>query len=259
MKATEKRTVTLELEGVGVTIDIDENWQGLLARDHDNRLGLVSSPFHFLIHLKHMDLPEEIKNRFWTHYTTAAAVKARDVATYGLTATNSSRERYILDAAVTLHEQLAEGFYANRPESFMYNDMLVFAMAFAEIVHNRDAAALRRMVKILEDGGLASNERGGVGSADGDMFEKFVVLHIETRSLPTKMALRNACGLGDRADYKVASKRMKKLGLWGLPTETPTTDMQPIGAAEVFELLRKAKADSNAAMERWKRPNLTHP
>ena len=59
------------------------------------------------------------------------------------------------------------------------------------------------------------------------MLREFVTLYIETRSLPTKKALRQACGLGDLENEKTAAKMMKTLGLWGLPTEREVRSAPP--------------------------------
>lgn len=91
-------------------------------------------------------------------YTAPGKDSARDVAIYGLTAANSASERRILDGAETFKSLLEEGHYANRPEQ-MNDDMLPFALGFANIVRKRDTAALRRMVKILD--GNEDNQRGG--------------------------------------------------------------------------------------------------
>ena len=99
-------------------------------------------------------------------------------------------------------------------------DMLRFCIGFAEIVRKRDVSALRRMVKIFENGGLPQGERGGLDSEDGCMLEKFVELHMASRSLPTKKALREACKIGGLNPEEVAAARMKKLGLSGLPEKT---------------------------------------
>ena len=35
-----------------IEIDVDEHWNGVLERTPEERLNFVSSPFHFLIHLR---------------------------------------------------------------------------------------------------------------------------------------------------------------------------------------------------------------
>ena len=202
-----------------IMIDIDEHWKGLLERPAEARLGMVSSPFHFLIHLQHMGLPDAIKERFYSNYCKPSAVKARDVALWGLVGSNYSNEMRIIQAAEDFNQRRAEGFYKDHPDLFEMN-LLGFAIGFADILRDSNTSALRRMVKILESGGLPQSERGGLDSEDGYMLEKFVELHLESRSLPTKKALRDACKIGGLNPEEVAAARMKKLGLSGLPEKT---------------------------------------
>jgi len=202
-----------------IKIDVDEHWNGVLERPAEDRLGFVSSPFHFLIHLQHMDLPDAIKDRFYLNYSKPSAVKARDVALWGLVGSNYGNELSILHSVDDFNERRMAGWYKGRPALFDM-DMLRFAIGFAEIVRKRDVSALRRMVKILENGGLPQGERGGLDSEDGCMLEKFVELHLQSRSLPTKKVLREACKIGGLNPEEVAAARMKKLGLSGLPEKT---------------------------------------
>ncbi|MFZ9937167.1 MAG: hypothetical protein ACO3JG_08905 [Luteolibacter sp.] len=202
-----------------IEIDVDEHWNGVLERTPEERLNFVSSPFHFLIHLQHMELPTSIKDRFYAHYCKPSAVKARDVARWGLVASNYNNELSILYAVDDFNQRRIAGCYKDRPGLFDM-DMLRFCIGFAEIVRKRDVSALRRMVKILENGGLPQGERGGLDSEDGCMLEKFVELHLQSRSLPTKKALREACKIGGLNPEEVAAARMKKLGLSGLPEKT---------------------------------------
>lgn len=202
-----------------IEIDVDEHWDGVLERTPEDRLNFVSSPFHFLIHLQHMDLPAAIKDRFYAHYSKPSAVKVRDVALWGLVASNYGNELSILHSVDDFNERRTAGWYKDRPGLFDM-DMLRFAIGFAEIVRKRDVSAFRRMEKILKSGGLPQGERGGLDSEDGFMFKNFVELHLASRSLPTKKALREACRIGGLNPEEVAAARMKKLGLSGLPEKT---------------------------------------
>ncbi len=221
----EKRIATLGLgEGkdrIPFEIDVDVHWNGVLERTPEERLNFVSSPFHFLICLQHMDLPAALKDRFYAHYSKESAIKARDVALWGLVASNYGNELSILHSVDGFNERRMAGWYKDRPGLFEM-DMLRFAIGFAEIVRKRDASAFRRMEKILKTGGLPQGERGGLESEDGFMFKKFVELHIESRSLPTKKTLREACEIGGLNPEEVAAARMKKLGLSGLPEKAET-------------------------------------
>ncbi|MCX6880759.1 MAG: hypothetical protein NTW21_44185 [Verrucomicrobia bacterium] len=209
---------TVHIEGMTLKVDVDEAWKRLLSDAPQKQVASISTGFHFLIHLGCMALPYAIKTRFLSHYSAPKAIKARDIAIDGLVAVNHERELHILEQAGAFHHNLTTGKYRDDDDR-MNMDMLLFAVGFAEVVYKRDAAALRRMINIIEAGRMPPGERGGVGSADGYMLEKFCELHLATRSLPTKKRLRNECGLGGLENEKIAAKRMKKLGLWGLPTE----------------------------------------
>jgi len=215
---TAKRIATVDFCGIPIDIDIDAHWKEFLADTPQNRVSAISTGYHFVIQLGCMDLPRAIKTRFLAHYTTRAADKARSVAIDGLVSVNHEAELHIIREAAQFQQNRAEGKYLDKPDQ-AHMDMTLFAIGFAEIVQRRDAAALRRMISIIEAGKMPDGERGGIGSADGDMLEKFCELHLESRSLPTKKQLRQACGFGDESWEKLASKRMRKLGLWGLPTE----------------------------------------
>ena len=215
---TATRIAAIDLGGLTLDIDVDTDWKRLLADTPQDQVAEISTGFHFLIHLGAMRLPYSIKTRFLSCYSAPAAVKARDVAIDGLVSVNHEAELHIIrEAAEFQHNRLA-GKYRDKPDQ-AHSDMTLFAIGFAEIVQRRDAAALRRLISIIEAGKMPDGERGGIGSADGEMLEKFCKLHLASRSLPTKKQLRNECGLGSLEDEKMATKRMRKLGLWGLPTE----------------------------------------
>ena len=94
-----------------IEIDVDEHWNGVMERTPEERLSFVSSPFHFLIHLQHMDLPAAIKERFYAHYSKPSAVKARDVALWGLVAANCNNELRMLYAVDDFNQRRVAGWY----------------------------------------------------------------------------------------------------------------------------------------------------
>jgi hypothetical protein len=221
-KKTKLRLNCGEILIVEKEFNVADHWKAVDDMPNDTRLHYVSSPFHFMIVLKHMELPELVKERFLYHYTASAAEKARDVALLGIVGSNYSKEISIINAAVEFHQALLDGTYADHPDR-LENDMLPFALSFAKIAHSFDVQAIERMLRIVKVRGLPPGVRGGEDSKSREMFERFEELHVYTRSLPTKMELRKACGLADLADAKVASVRMKKLGLAGLPTKSDLT------------------------------------
>lgn len=218
MKAKKRYTTIEGFTRKPLRIDVDKWWQTLLAMPPAERVGAALSPWRITINMVGVELPDRIKNRFLDHFLDPEAEDARAVALGGLVAANHDREMGIIESARQFDRRRLAGEYAGRLEDAA-GDMILFAPCFAEIVANRDVSSLRRMINILEAGGLPAGERGGIGSADGYMLEKFAELHVASRSLPTKKALRDACGLGKNEDEKISSKRMNKLGLRGLPTE----------------------------------------
>jgi hypothetical protein len=213
-----KKISAIQWCGTKLDIDADKDWKRLLEESPEEQVAAIAWDLHFLIHLGWMDLPHAIKTRFFSEYTKPAAIKTRGVAIDGLIASNYDNEMDLVTSAAQFHRDRHAGRYKDRLED-AHCDAVLIAARMGEIVAGRDVAALRRMIAILESRGLPQGDRGGISSEDGYMFRKFCELHIQTRSLPTKKQLREACGLGDRSWEKLASKRMRKLGLWGLPTE----------------------------------------
>ncbi len=218
-KTTKKNLVTINYAGFDTfKVDADKNWQELnLLPIHERREQSISI-LHFLIQIHEIDLPENIKNRFLQFYCAPDAIKARDVAFSGLTHSNHKRESEMIDCAQDFLAQRDHGKFKDDLNEGLFA-LAPIALQFAEIIEKRDVPALRRIIAIIESRGIPEGSRSGAGSEDRYMLEKFCELHLATRSLPTKKALRKACGLSDRVDEKLATKRMKKLGLWGLPTE----------------------------------------
>jgi hypothetical protein len=213
-----KNIVKIDYLGITFKVDANESWNRIQSLSIEEQRGSVLTDLHFLIHLHDIDLPLEIRKRFFKNFTNQAARKARDVAIDGLIYTNYEREFLLLHSARDFFRERAAGKFKGDHMAAL-GEMTTFAIPFAEIIESRDTGALRRMIAIIESKRIPDGSRGGVGSEEGYMLEKFCELHLATRSLPTKKALREACGLGDLSDEKLASKRIKKLGLWGLPTE----------------------------------------
>jgi hypothetical protein len=158
------------------------------------------------------------KERFLKSFYDLEAEKKRHVAFYGLVENRYENELAMICQARRFHESFTAG---TCDESDVARAMSGFAIAFAELVAKRDAPAFSRMLKIIEGKNqLPESERGGIGTENRYMLEKFCDLYMTTGELPTKMALRVACGLNDKkkANRKAADKRMKELGLAGLPT-----------------------------------------
>lgn len=156
------------------------------------------------------------KARFLESFTDLEAEKKRHVAFYGLVENRYGNELDMICHARRFHESFTAGTCDERDVA---RAMSGFAIAFAELVAKRDVPAFSRMLKIIEGKNqLPESQRGGKGTESRYMLEKFCDLWMATGELPTKKALRVACGLNDTADKKPADKRMQELGLAGLPT-----------------------------------------
>lgn len=171
-----------------------------------------------MIQLHFIDISQSIKDRFFGYFSSASAIDSRKCAIDGLVQKNYEQADFLLDTTQSFIRDRATGQYAD-DKDHGFAMMAAIAASFADIIEKRDTATLRRVINVIENRGVPDGSRGGIGSEDRYMLEKFAELHAANRSLPTKKALRDACGLKAREDEKLAAKRMKKLGLWGLPTE----------------------------------------
>lgn len=201
-----------------IKIDPDKHWQDLKSMPIQDQRESVTTVLHFLFQIHEINLPQKIKERFLQYYCDQSAIMARDVAFKGLTEKNRAEVLLLVSITQSFIDSRNNSEFADNLEDGLHA-LAPIGFKFAEIIEKRDVAALRRIINIIESKGASEGSRGGIGSEDGCMLEKFCDLHLATRSLPTKKALRDACGLGAREDEKLATKRMKKLGLWGLPTE----------------------------------------
>jgi hypothetical protein len=218
-KPKKKDLVKFDVSGFPTLhIDPDKKWEHLKTLSVENRRESILTDFHFLIQLHAMKISEKIKTRFIKDFTKSAAIKHRSVAMRGLIQANYDRVFDLLINAVDLDKGRECGAFTDDKESG-FSAMAVVSIGFSEIIAKRDTASLRRMITIIENKGIPDGTRGGVGSEEGYMLEKFCDLHFATRSLPTKKALREACKIQGNNPDKLAEKMMKKLGLWGLPTE----------------------------------------
>ncbi len=218
MKKKTSSIVECKLMGIDCKIDGEKHWRDFTAQSSEERLTQCSDSIHFLIQLHFMDISEKIRNRFLKYFSTPAAQASRKGAIDGLVAKNYAQADHLLSLAQSFIRDRDSGEYSTDTDSGMAA-MAAIALGFADIINNRDVSSLQRMIKIIENKGVPDGVRGGVGAEERYMLEKFTELHLTSRSLPTKKALRDACGLGAREDEKLATKRMKKFGLWGLPTE----------------------------------------
>jgi hypothetical protein len=220
-----ERFVELLNDATGYILNrpIDRIWTELKKIPNQERLDSMVDPKYWLVALPAMDLPEEIKTRFFESFTKPEAIRNRKVAHLGLTTANHETEAQLVDYVMRNEDIKQEVFSGRRnalydPENVLMNYESI-GEKFSELIVQGNIPALRRIIAIIENGQVAPNsQRGGLGSVAGQMLLQFSSLHIYSRSLPTKKQLREACGLGDRADEKVATKMMKDLGLFGLPT-----------------------------------------
>jgi hypothetical protein len=203
-------------------IDPVEQWSLLLEETPEDQLISIVPVSHFLTHLPLMNVPSNMANRFIKEYGRPEKEHARSVAAFGLVETSHGEQWMLWDRA--RHFADAAGITCawgdHKPsEKFINTLARIVALGFSEIVANKDVPALRRMISIIESQDMPKGIRGGPCSEEYDMLLNFSKLHLRDKSLPTKKQLREACGLNDLASKKLAEKRMKKLGLWGLPTE----------------------------------------
>lgn len=218
-----KKQITTITKGSlpALNLDAGESWKEWVSLTPSERCEEMGT-WHFTIHLPHMDLPPRIKKRFWNHFSCAKAEIARAVAAMGTKAANHCSEMSLALDAIGFHQDIKSGRIKNELKNGK-NPGLAIAAKFSEmafsVAKSGDAAPLRRLITILESNMLPIGDRGGISSEDGFMLQQFTELHTATRSLPTKAELRKACGLNKLDDKKLADKRMKKLGLAGLPTE----------------------------------------
>ena len=220
-----ERSVELLNDATGhkLHVSIDRKWTELKKSPSEERLDCILDPTHWLTALPAIDLPEEIKDRFFANFIDPEAMRNRQIAHRGLTAANYSKEAQLVDAVLSYGDQKKRIFEGKRdaihdPELLMINARFI-CEDFCDLIEEGNIPALRRIINIVENGiRVPSSQRGGLGSVAGQMLLQFSSLHIYSRSMPTKKQLREACGLGDRVDEKVAAKMMKELGLSGLPT-----------------------------------------
>ena len=212
-----KNLVKINYMGIAMEVDAEKDWDRLTQLDIEERRRSVLGDLHFMIHIFDFNLSHEIKTRFLDCFSAAGKARARDVALEGVVNVNHQGELLLLQEARQYHRERGAGKIKNA-DDFM-ESAAGFAVKFAEIADTKNVPALRRMIAIMESSGIPDGSRGGIGSEERFMLEKFCDLHISTRSLPTKSALRKACRLNGLEDKKLADNRMKKLGLWGLPTE----------------------------------------
>jgi len=219
-KGADDDFVTMDYGG-GLVIKIDPaaHWQRLIEETPEDQNDSIVSGHHWMIVLFDINLPQDQKNRFWEDYQQPEAEKNRKKALKGLAWVNYEAERDLLNHTLWEHEQREKAIAEKNEEAckLAWDGMALTGIKFADLVHALDYKAFERMAKILKEGKTPVSDapKGGEHSDAGQMLRHFIRLHLETRGLPTKKELREACGLTD--DPKRASSLMKELGLSGLP------------------------------------------
>jgi hypothetical protein len=218
MKAPRETKVTIH--GCEATFDADDDWRALGTLSESDILDTLAGTLHWQIQLPWMTESESIRQKFWKAYSTPKAEEARNVAIFGTVWNNHDDELLLLQRATSFRRSIAAGAYAEKPSKSLLESAGAIGLRFAELAAAGDPAPFLRMAKILKEGGMpaAAKPRGGIRSEDGRMFAAFCRLYVKARKLPSKRDLRRACGLADRVNEKLATKRMTKLGLSGLPT-----------------------------------------
>ena len=196
---------------------VTARWQDFSSSPLAEQVQRVCGDAHWMIHGLSLNVPSEIFLRFWKAFDTPKCEKARAVAVIGLKNANHQEAIHIVEEAKEFDERrrLAQSEYAQCCA-------WTFASRLSEAIVNGNVLLMKQILAVMEaEKQKASNpnRRGGSCSEDGYMFQQFTKLHAESRSLPSKAQLRRACGLNNLEDKKTADDRMKKLGLWGLPTE----------------------------------------
>lgn len=215
---SETRLMKYFIGSLEIDVDPDMAWQDVLDEGSREQVASVADSYHFAIQLQVIELPLAMKKQFWQHYAKPDAEDARTRAYLGLAHRNHLEEFKLVQDAISYQRRTGEGFYREDQKRFLEGGWQI-GYKFSELIAVGDAPALRRIANIIEAGGIPEGRRGGIASEDGYMLENFVKLHLASRCLPTKKQLRAACGLNAIEDKKLADKRMRKLGLWGLPTE----------------------------------------
>lgn len=218
--------------------DIDFYWRTLLEEQADDRAEAIClDGVHWFGLLRHIDLPQQTKDSFWSAFRKAEAVENRREALIGLKQARRNAEVSILNdtkkaiSALDASSRMQIYHMMNdnkegilREINFSTLIMSNIGHKFAKLVRSGDYKAFDKISEILKNGIEidSATSKGGEFTTDGIVLRKFVDLHVESRSLPTKKELREKSGLG--RDMKAAGKSMKKLGLSGLPTKSFAPD-----------------------------------
>lgn len=208
-------------------------WRYLKAKEEVDRMDAVAHEFHWSVVLPHLDAPIEAKQAFFAAFRQPGAHTNRKRALFGLALINHEDELKLLRDAVrtwrtfekplTGSPGLGPGRVFNEWSENYRQQTATIGHRFAKIIGERDHKKLSSLAAIVKAGGIETTEksRGGPLSMDGKMLRAFIDLHLADRGLPTKKALRTACGLTDsNKDKLAANKSMRSLGLSGLPEAT---------------------------------------
>ena len=200
---------------IAATISVDQWWRTLDCASYEGLMESVNSHHHWLAVLPWMDVDSEIKQRFFDQFSDAEATEERRAAMCGVNVKNHEREVDLVKQSLEFHRAYIAGEAISSHTTWL-------ALEFSKLIVAKDVKAIRRIItimKIKNERYELLSERGGDGSAKGEMIRKFCWLIRKKRSLPTKKQLRLACHLSDLTQEKFAAKTMKCLGLFGLPTE----------------------------------------
>ena len=196
---------------------VEREWAELNSSTMEEQVETIIDPEHWQLALPAIDLPEEAKDQFFSNFTEPEAIKNRQVAHRGLIANNFNNEAELIRMALFYWEQKQKDYKMNADA--MHNPDLLLPIgwsigdAFSKLIVDGNAPALRRIIKIVENGNcVPPSQRGGLGSVEGEVLRNWCKLHVESRALPTWGDVRIACGF-TQDEETIGRKAFGKFGL----------------------------------------------
>ena len=213
----EPRITTFRVGDLSIPVDADKSWHRFSNDIPEGQLETVADESFWIIHLPWFNQPEDLRQRFWENFNTAAASKNRSTAILGLKYTNGGHLLELLNAGIQFDRDLKGGHFKGKTDR-MKNAAMVIALKFSEVVSKKDPKALRKMADILQEGGITVAREIEGETVNRTVFTAFRDLVKESRLLPTKKQIRHKLGWGDDDDaIDKLREALNALGLSGLP------------------------------------------